>query len=201
MFIRCYRRCCICSANYCKFCLISLLVLLVDVRALFLVMWPLSWYQFCVSLPLEVRTIGLVLFLQVLTLCFTLLAASRSCWPCVQWQRFQCSRASQQQWTIWHRKERVVCYLCRPSAPLRSTWPSVSGNRCDTSPLPLPAADRTYITSRHCEKRAQKLSHADREEEGTMNRGRSKWSSVFVIDFHRILPALPSDSPACRARL
>ena len=68
MFIRCYRRCCICSANYCKFCLISLLVLLVDVRALFLVMWPLSWYQFCVSLPQEVRTVGLVLFLQVLTL-------------------------------------------------------------------------------------------------------------------------------------
>ena len=31
-------------------------------------MWPLSWYQFCVSLPLEVRTVGLVLFLQVLTL-------------------------------------------------------------------------------------------------------------------------------------
>ena len=36
--------------------------------ALFLVMWPLSWYQFCVSLPLEVRTVALVLFLQVLTL-------------------------------------------------------------------------------------------------------------------------------------
>ena len=31
-------------------------------------MWPLSWYQFCVSLPLEVRIVGLVLFLQVLTL-------------------------------------------------------------------------------------------------------------------------------------
>ena len=31
-------------------------------------MWPLSWYQFCVSLPLEVRTVSLVLFLQVLTL-------------------------------------------------------------------------------------------------------------------------------------
>ena len=68
VFTRPYRRCCICSANYCKFRLISLLVWLVDVIALFLVMWPLSWYQFCVSLPLEVRTVGLVLFLQVLTL-------------------------------------------------------------------------------------------------------------------------------------
>ena len=36
--------------------------------ALFLVIWPLSCYQFCVSLPLEVRIVGLVLFLQVLTL-------------------------------------------------------------------------------------------------------------------------------------
>ena len=68
VFTRPYRRCCICSANYCKFRLISLLVWLVDVIALFLVMWPLSWYQFCVSLPLEVRTVGLVPFLQVLTL-------------------------------------------------------------------------------------------------------------------------------------
>ena len=50
------------------FRLISFQVWLVDVIALFLVMWPLSWYQFCVSLPLEVRTVGLVLFLQVLTL-------------------------------------------------------------------------------------------------------------------------------------
>ena len=36
--------------------------------ALFLVMWPLSWYQFCLSLPLEVRTVGIALFLQILTL-------------------------------------------------------------------------------------------------------------------------------------
>ena len=36
-------------------------------------MWPLSWYPFCVSLPLEVRTVGLVLFLQVLTLLSVLL--------------------------------------------------------------------------------------------------------------------------------
>ena len=68
VFTRPHRRCCIRSANYCKFLMISLLVCLVDVIALFLVMWPLSWYQFCVSLPLEVRTVGLVLFLQVLTL-------------------------------------------------------------------------------------------------------------------------------------
>ena len=40
-------------------------------------------------------------------------------------------------------------------------------------------------------------SHADREEEGRMNGGRSKWSSVFVIDFHPILPALqpPVNTP------
>ena len=59
MFTRPHRRCCNCSANYCKFLLNSLLILLVDVIALFLVTWPLSWYQFCVSLPLEVWTVGL----------------------------------------------------------------------------------------------------------------------------------------------
>ena len=31
-------------------------------------MLPSSWYQFCLRLPLEVRIIGVVLFLQVLTL-------------------------------------------------------------------------------------------------------------------------------------
>ena len=35
---------------------------------LFLVMWPLLWYQFRVSLLLEVRTVGFVLFRQVLIL-------------------------------------------------------------------------------------------------------------------------------------
>ena len=68
MFTHRRGRCCICSANYCKFRLITLLVWLVDVIALFFVMRPLSWYQFCVLLPLEVRTVGLVLFLQVLAL-------------------------------------------------------------------------------------------------------------------------------------
>ena len=33
-------------------------------------------------------------------------------------------------------------------------------------------------------------SHADRQEEGRMSRERLKWSSVFIIDFHPILPAL-----------
>ena len=108
------------------------------------------------------------------TLCFTLLAASRSCWACVQWQRVQCSRASQQPWATQHREVSVVCHLrrpyhpphstrevsvvChlrRPCPPLHSTWPPVSGNRCRTSPLPLPPADRTSITPRRCEKRAQ----------------------------------------------
>ena len=62
------RRCCICSANDCKFIFITVLVWLADVIALFLEMWLLSWYQFCVLLTLEERTVGFVLFLQVLAL-------------------------------------------------------------------------------------------------------------------------------------
>ena len=70
VFTRPHRWCCICSANYYNYFLISLLVWLDDVKALLLVMWPLSWYKFSVSLPrpLEVSIVGIGLFLQALCL-------------------------------------------------------------------------------------------------------------------------------------
>ena len=76
VFMRPHRRCCTCSSNYRVFLLIGVFVWLVAVTALFLVKWPSSWYQFCVSLPLGVRTVGLVLFLKVLTL-----LSVRRCFP------------------------------------------------------------------------------------------------------------------------
>ena len=162
------------------------------------------------------------------SLCFTLLAASRSCWACVQWQRVQCSRASQQPWATQHREVSVVCHLrrpyhpphstrevsvvChlrRPCPPLHSTWPPVSGNRCRTSPLPLPPADRTSITSRRCEKRAQKATPTEKRtkewtEEDKSDR-RFSWSLLpsnfssspnpccqpAELDFYRFSSALP----------
>ena len=152
------RRCCICSANYCKFRLVSLLVWLVDMIALFLMMWPLSWYQFCVSLPLEVRTVGLVLFLQVLTLLSVLhclrqpvilsLCSVTACsvQPCVAT-------------TVSYTTQRRKC--CLPPVPPLSPA-TVDITFCLWKPLPhlppsSPPADHTSITSRHCVKRAQKL--------------------------------------------
>ena len=77
------------------------------------------------------------------SLCFTLLASSRSYWACVRWQRVQCIRASQQQWTTQHTEERVACCLRRPCALLHSTWSSVSGYRCHTSPIPPSSSSPT----------------------------------------------------------
>ena len=95
-------------------------------------MWPLSWYQFCVSLPLEVRTVGLALFLQVLIVLFVL-----HCLPTaghVEGQRVQCSHASQQRWTIHQREESVVCFLCR-RCPRYSRHDLLS---LETAATPLP---------------------------------------------------------------
>ena len=98
---------------------LSWLVSSFDVIALSLVMWPLSWYQFCVSLPLEVRTVGLVLFLQVLTL-FSVL----HCLPpaghvesvfsdSVFSAAVRCNTVNYitQKW-------KCFCYLCRPCPPV-----------------------------------------------------------------------------------
>ena len=142
--------------------------MIADVIALCLVMWPLSWYLFGVSLPLEVRTLGLVLFLQVLTLLSVL-----HCLPpaghvepvfmtvtALSVQR--CVAATVNYMT----QKRKSCLLAVPPlCPATLDMTFCLGNRCHTSPLPLPAADHTSITSRPCEKRAQKFSHADREEE------------------------------------
>ena len=143
-------------------------------------MWPLSWYQFCVSLPLEVRTVGLVLFLQVLTLLSVLhcLPPAGQVEPVFSDSVF-IAAVRRNNRELHNTEKKVLFATC-------ATWP-VSGNRCRTSPLPLPPADRTSVTSR---RETCPESHADREEEGRMNGGRSKWSSVFVIDFHPLLPAL-----------
>ena len=112
------------------------------------------------------------------TLCFTLLAASRSCWACVQWQRVQCSRASQQPWAT-----------VPPLSPA-----TLDMTFCLWKPLPhLPLSSppsRSHVYHISALRETCPESHADREEEGRMNEGRSKWSSVFVIDFHPILPVL-----------
>ena len=123
VFTRPYMRCCICSANYCKFHWISLLVWLVDMIALFLVMWPLSWYQFCVSLPLEVRTVGLVLFLQVLTLLSVLhcLPPASHVEPVFSDKVFSAAVHCNNRELHNTEKKVLFCHLCRPCPPAKRT--------------------------------------------------------------------------------
>ena len=167
VFTRPHKRCCIRSANYCKFLFITLLVWLADVIALFLVMWPLSWYQFCVSLPLEVRTFSLVLFLQVLTLHSVLhcLPPAGHVEPVFSDSVFSDSVFIDSVFSAAVRRNNSELHNTEKKALFATCRSSVSGNSCHTSLLPLPPADRTSITSRHCEKRAQKATPIEKRRE------------------------------------
>ena len=149
-------------------------------------------YQFCVSLPLEVRDSWScsVSASPDSTLCFTLLAASRSCWACVQWQRVQCSRASQQP--VSYTTQRRKC--CLPPVPPLST----ATVRHDLLSLETAAAPPHFLSPKliarlsHlgiARKRAQKATPIEkRREEWTeedQSDRRFSWST-----FHPILPAL-----------
>ena len=110
---------------------------------------------------------------------------------------------------------RNLCSLCSPCPLLHSTWPSVSGNRCSTSPLPLPPADCTSITSRHCEKRAQKATPIEKRREEWSEKdqrdSRFSWSTSIrffqlsnpcrqpaELDFYHFSSALLPHSDECQ---
>ena len=166
MFTHRRGRCCICSANYCKFRLITLLVWLVDVIALFFVMRPLSWYQFCVLLPLEVRTVGLVLFLQVLALLSVLhcLPPAGHVEPVFSVSVFSVASCASQNSELQNTEKKVFA-TCAAPVPCYTRHDLLSLETAAMLPLPLPPADRTYITSRHCEKRAQKATPIEKRRE------------------------------------
>ena len=137
--------------------------------ALFLVMWPLLWYQFRVSLLLEVRTVGLVLFLQVLTLLSVLhcLPPAGHVEPVFSDSVF--SAAMRRNNRELHNTEKKVPFAtCAAPVPRYTRHDLMSLETAATpppSPLPLPAADHTSITSRHCEKRAQKATLIEKRRE------------------------------------
>ena len=125
-------------------------------------MWPLSWYQFCVSLPLEVRTVGLVLFLQVLALLSVLhcLPPAGHVEPVFSDSMFT---AAVSYTTVSYTTQRRKC--CLPPVPPLSPA-TLDMTFCLWKPLlHLPPADRTSITSRHCEKRAQKATPIEKRRE------------------------------------
>ena len=211
VFTRPYRHCCICSANYCKFCLISLLVWLVDVIALFLVMWPLSWY--CSLWCGRYRGTSFVCHFH---------------WKWGQLVLF-CSRKSW-LYSLFYTACRQPVILCLCSVTASSVQPCVATTlsyttqrrKCCLPPVPplspatldmtfclwkpLPHLPPTFLSLQLITRLShlgiarnvpRKPRRSDREEEGRRNGGRSKWSSVFVIDFHPILPALqpPVNTP------
>ena len=94
---------------------LSWLVSSFDVIALSLVMW----YQFCVSLPLEVRTVGLVLFLQVLTL-FSVLHCLPTAGHVESVFSDSVFSAAVRCNTVNYitQKWKCFCYLCRPCPPV-----------------------------------------------------------------------------------
>ena len=130
------------------------------------------------------------------SLCFTLLASSRSYWACVQWQRVQCIRASQQQWTTQHREERVACCLRRPCPPLHSTWSSVSGYRCHTSPPPPPPPPKLIARLSHLGIARNVPRKPRRSRRGGKNEPRK---IKVIVGFRDRLPSDSSSSPTpCR---
>ena len=135
--------------------------------ALFLVMWPLSWYQFCVSLPLEVRTVGLVLFLQVLTLLSVLHCLPPAGHVEPVFSDTVLSAAVRRNNRELHNTEKKVLFATCAAPVPRYT-------RHDLLFLEPAAAPPPHVYHISALRETCPESHTDREEEGRMNGRRSK---------------------------
>ena len=160
-------------------------------------MWPLPWYQFCGSLPLEVRTAGLVLFLQVLTLLSVLycLPPASHFEPVFSDSMF--SAAVRRNNCELHNTEKKVLFAtCAAHVP-RYTWHDLLSLETAAAPPPFLSPSWSHVSHISALRETCPESHTDWEEEGRMNGRRIKWLLVFVIDFHPILPALqpPVNTP------
>ena len=190
VFTRPYRRCCICSANYCKFVLIRLLFWLIDVIALFLVMWPLSWYQFYV-LFCFCKSWLFSLFCTacrqpvMLSLCSV---TTRSVQLCVAT-------------TVSYTTQRRKC--CLPPVPPLSPA-TLDTTFCLSKPLPhLPFLSPQLIA---CLSRLGIARNVPRKPRRSRRGGKNERRKIKVIaGFHVRLPSGPSSSstpsPARRAWL
>ena len=160
-------------------------------------MWPLLWYQFCVSLPLEVRTVGLVLFLQVLTLLSVL-----HCLPPVGhvepvFSDSVFSAAERRNNRELHNTEMKVFFAtCAAPVPRYTQHDLLS---LETAATPPPSWLHIYHILALQETCPE--SHANWEEEGRMNRRRSKWSLVLWLTAIRCFQLSNPLSSACWAWL
>ena len=145
-------------------------------------MWPLSLYQFCVSLPLEVRTVRLALFLQVPVLLSVLhrLTPAGHVEPVFSDSVF--SAAVRRNNRELHNTRK--CCL-PPVPPLSSATPDMTF--CLWKPLPhLPPPPPTPFLSLQLIARLSHLAIA----RNVPRKPRRSRRGGNVIDFHRILPAL-----------
>ena len=113
------------------------------------------------SFPLEVRTVGLVLFLQVLTLLSVLhsLPPAGHVEPVFSDSVFSAAVRRNNRET--HNTEQKVLFATCAAPVPRYTRHDLLSLETPSSP----PADRTSITSRHCEKRAQKATPIEKRRE------------------------------------
>ena len=158
-------------------------------------MWPLSWYQFSVSLPLEVRTVGLVLFLQVLTLVYSVcrqpvmlsLCSVTACsvQPCV---------ATTVNYLYIKKKQRRKCCLL-PVPPLPHATLEVIFCRCPPPPHPFLSLQLIAHLSHLATARNVPRKPRRSRREGTNERRKIK----VTVCFRDRLPSDSSSSPTpCR---
>ena len=157
--------------------------------ALFLVMWPLSWYQFCVSFPLELRTGGLVLFLQVPTLLSVLhcLPPAGHVEPVFIDSVFSVASCASQNNGL-HNTEKKVFATCAAPVPCYTQHDLLSLETAATPSL-LPSPQIARLSHLGIERNVPRKPRRSRRG------GKDEWRKikvivVFVIDFHLILPAL-----------
>ena len=159
-------------------------------------MWPSFWYHFCATLPLEMRTVGLVLFLQAFALLSVLY-----CLPAVKPSDQAFSPTVQPMFSSVSVDRMPPLPPPTPTPPL----PPVTGDTLGKifwilvlPPLPL------LVLSLPCWSRVSDtwalpaINHGNRGDRGGvagMSRGRSVWGSMAVIDLpvhHPSTPFLPS---------
>ena len=154
-------------------------------------MWPLSWYQFCGSLPLEVRTAGLVLFLQVLTLLSVLycLPPASHFEPVLSDSMF--SAAVRRNNCELHNTEKKVLFAtCAAHVP-RYTWHDLLS--LETAAAPPPFLSPQLIA---CLSHLGIARNVPRKPHRLRRGGKNEWKkNKVVVGFRDRLPPDSSSSP------
>ena len=128
------------------------------------------------------------------TLCFILLAASQSCWACVQWQRVQSNRASEQPWTIQHREvhnteKKVLFATCAAPVPRYTRHDLLSLETAATPPPSLSPQLIAHLSHLGIARNVPRIPHRSRR--GAKNERRK---IKLIVGFR---DRLPSDSLSC----